>query len=303
MERSRNVEDLHHLRLMALLHELVRERELKGAAEALGLDPRTLSASMDRGALSGLVQVALERWLLAEGDREAARCRDEVRELAGRVDGLEQRVGELVANVGKAVEDVGKVTEATDHGGETAQDLRRLERRMDRLESGGRGGDNTSASGSAGRHLHAPATERRRYSDLVTVGPAGDDEEVFGAAWPLVQEWRGLWAGPPGSGPWPALADDGSPHSGVGGRHAGGARADPAPGDGAAARAGAKRPARLAPPGVGRHPPETGPAPGAALAAKGDHPGAVVAVGPRAGGDCGVAPVQHHCRFFVAALG
>ena len=67
MERSRNVEDLHHLRLMALLHELVRERDLKGAAEALGLDPRTLSASMERGALSGLAQVALERWLLAEG--------------------------------------------------------------------------------------------------------------------------------------------------------------------------------------------------------------------------------------------
>ena len=67
MERSRNVEDLHHLRLMALLHELVRERELKGAAEALGLDTRTLTSSMDRGALSGLAQVALERWLLAEG--------------------------------------------------------------------------------------------------------------------------------------------------------------------------------------------------------------------------------------------
>ena len=101
MERSRNVEDLHHLRLMALLHELVRERDLKGAAEALGLDPRTLSASMERGALSGLAQVALERWLLAEGDREAARCREEVQELAGRVDGVEQRVDGLAGEVGQ----------------------------------------------------------------------------------------------------------------------------------------------------------------------------------------------------------
>ena len=83
MERSRNVEDLHHLRLMALLHELVRERELKGAAEALGLDPRTLSASMDRGALSGLAQVALERWLLAEGDRAAAQAREEMQDSGG----------------------------------------------------------------------------------------------------------------------------------------------------------------------------------------------------------------------------
>ena len=70
MERSRDVKDLHHLRLMALLHELVRERDLRGVAEALGLDPRTVSASMDRGALSGLVQVAL-----AHTRRRLVRCR------------------------------------------------------------------------------------------------------------------------------------------------------------------------------------------------------------------------------------
>ena len=203
MERSRNVEDLHHLRLMALLHELVRERELKGAAEALGLDPRTLSASMDRGALSGLAQVALERWLLAEGDREAARCREEVQALAGRVDGVEERVGELAAQVGQAVAEVQRVAGASagPHGEDVARDLRRLERRMDRLESGGRGGANTPpASGAAGRHAGANAPERRRYPDLVTVGPAGDDEEVFGEAWPLVQEWRGLWRDHPDRG-------------------------------------------------------------------------------------------------------
>ena len=30
------------------------------------------------------------------------------------------------------------------------------------------------------------------FPDLVTLEPAGDDEDVFGAAWPLVQEWRKL---------------------------------------------------------------------------------------------------------------
>ena len=148
MERSRNVEDLHHLRLMALLHELVRERDLKGAAEALGLDPRTLSASMDRGALSGLAQVALERWLLAEGDREAAQAREEMQTLAGRVDGVERRVDGLADEMGQAVAEVQRVAEEAggNDTGARARELQRLERRMDRLESAGRVG----AGGSAG---------------------------------------------------------------------------------------------------------------------------------------------------------
>ena len=34
---SRSVEDVHHLRLMALLHELVREKGNRGAASALDM--------------------------------------------------------------------------------------------------------------------------------------------------------------------------------------------------------------------------------------------------------------------------
>ncbi len=204
MERSRNVEDLHHLRLMALLHELVRERDLRGAAEALGLDPRTLSASMERGALSGLAQVALERWLLAEGDREAAQARDEVRELAGRVDGVEQRVDGLADEVGKAVAEVQRVAEEAggNGAGDRARELQRLERRMDRLESAGGVGAGRAGgpqATGAGRRpaLTGIAASARRYPDLVTRDADADDEEVFGDAWPLVDEWRGLWKGHP----------------------------------------------------------------------------------------------------------
>ena len=35
----------------------------------------------------------------------------------------------------------------------------------------------------------APAL-RRPFPDVVTVEPADDDAEVYGAAWPLVEEWR-----------------------------------------------------------------------------------------------------------------
>ena len=44
IEDSGVVEDVHHLRLMALLHELVREKGNRGAAAALGTDPRTVSS-------------------------------------------------------------------------------------------------------------------------------------------------------------------------------------------------------------------------------------------------------------------
>ena len=33
---------------------------------------------------------------------------------------------------------------------------------------------------------------RREYPDLATREPADDDGEIFGEAWPLIVEWRGL---------------------------------------------------------------------------------------------------------------
>ena len=65
LERTRSIEDLHELRLMALLHDLVREHQRKGAGEILGLDPRTVGACLERGALSMWVRTALEGLLLS----------------------------------------------------------------------------------------------------------------------------------------------------------------------------------------------------------------------------------------------
>ena len=39
IEESGSVEDIHRLRLMALLYQLVREKESRGAASTLGIDP------------------------------------------------------------------------------------------------------------------------------------------------------------------------------------------------------------------------------------------------------------------------
>ena len=64
LERTRGVEDIHELRLMALLHDLVREHQRKGAGEILGLDPRTVGACLERGTQSRWAWTALEGLLL-----------------------------------------------------------------------------------------------------------------------------------------------------------------------------------------------------------------------------------------------
>ena len=59
LEKSRSVGDLQHRRLMTLLSELVRDKGPREAAQALGVDHRTLAASLESGNLSGRVRVAL----------------------------------------------------------------------------------------------------------------------------------------------------------------------------------------------------------------------------------------------------
>ena len=67
MEKSKYVVDVHHLRLMSLLQELVRDKGggIKGAARVLGVDHRTVTASLVGGELSRRVRDVLERLLLA----------------------------------------------------------------------------------------------------------------------------------------------------------------------------------------------------------------------------------------------
>ena len=44
----------------------------------------------------------------------------------------------------------------------------------------------------AGPQARGTAKLRREYPELVTLEPDEDDQDVFGDAWPLIQEWRGL---------------------------------------------------------------------------------------------------------------
>ncbi len=185
------VEDAYELRLTALLHQLVRQRGHKGAARALGIDHRTVASSVRQG-LSRRVREALER-ALVEKDGDARDRLEE--EFAGFRERFETLAGELrdgLTTVQGQVETLGE---------QQAGRMRRLEGRVAQVEAGRGGPTGMGGAASTGRRSSvAGSATRRRYPDLVTKDPAGDDEEVFGDAWELVEEWRRLWDGHPARG-------------------------------------------------------------------------------------------------------
>ena len=92
LERTRSIEDLHELRLMALLHDLVRKHQRKGAGEILGVDPRTVKACLEQGALSKWMRTALEAHLLSREKAAMAALDQRIEALDQRMEALEQQI-------------------------------------------------------------------------------------------------------------------------------------------------------------------------------------------------------------------
>ncbi len=183
IEDSGVVEDVHHLRLMALLQELAREKGKRGAARALGIDPRTVASCMRTGKLSWRVREALERGLQSGAGSAAARQRE-------RNDALERRLEELEGQLRSGLEEVrsdivGDVSALLD---EQTGTLERFERRMARLESAKDAKGVPSAAASDEKP--APAPPWREYRELVTEEAEPGEEGVYGEATPLIVEWR-----------------------------------------------------------------------------------------------------------------
>ena len=186
IDGSRDIEDLHHLRLMALLDELVRDKGARKAAEDLGVDHRTLATSLESGRLSRRMRVALDHALLAGGGSPAQEQRERNDELAGRLEAVEGQVGTLGRDMNQGLASVqGEVKELKN---EQAEGMRRLAR----LESGGGDQEEGEEESGSGSQPKGKPRLRREHPELATLEPADDDEAVFGAAWPLMQEWREL---------------------------------------------------------------------------------------------------------------
>ena len=197
IEDSRDVENVYHMRLMALLRELVRNRGYKGTARVLEVDPETVAESAKTGRLSRRVRDSLERALQEGVGSAAARQRERNEKLEARIEALEQ--GREAFE--QAQDELGK----------------ELRRRMASIEgeiAGLRSDEDSSSRGTGAGHAGAgPEQEdaggpgrgsrrkfRREYPDLATLEPADDDEEVFGDAWSLIARWRELKESHPNEG-------------------------------------------------------------------------------------------------------
>ena len=189
IDNSKSVRDMHHLRLMSLLQEQVRDHGRRRAAEILGVDRRTLDASLGQGLLTRRIRGALEKALQSGVGSAAAQQRDRNDRLADRLgdlEGLVEEQGEEMRAGRRAAEDA--IREMRE---EQAQALRKLERALAQLDAAGGNRDEDEAKASVPQ-AKGMAKLRREYPDLVTLEPDEDDQDVFGDAWPLIQEWREL---------------------------------------------------------------------------------------------------------------
>ena len=189
-----DVERLREIKLMGFLRELERQEGRMETASLLGVNYKTVARALDEDRVTGRVADALELLLGAGGDSEVGRLRGEVDRLAERVAALEER-GEVPTAVpvsgdgedvvrGKAYDDGqdGKPGQAHTQTGAGTGKAGAREQPQPLL----------TPPPVAGLNPSRPARHRRVDPEMVTREPAEDDPEVYGDAWPLVQEWRKL---------------------------------------------------------------------------------------------------------------
>ena len=174
--RTRSVENVHHLRLMALLRDLVRDMGTMQAAETLGVDRKTVWRGMSAGRLSPRLADAMELLLLEEGVADSARQLERIEELEGRVEEVAGDVNALREDVRKEIEAVrGEIDALEDRGTHGAS---KPEGRLVGLDVLSRRAMGAAAHvGQAGTRRRAAMIENRReYPSLVTREPADDDQ-------------------------------------------------------------------------------------------------------------------------------
>ena len=121
-------------------------------------------------------------------DPEVERLRERVGALEGGMEALAKEMRGGLAEIRAAV--VGKDEARGQGAGQPqAQDG----------EGAGRS-ETRAAPPVAGLRSEKRVRLPRLDPEVVTEGPADDDAEVYGAAWPLVEEWRSLRAGHPRQG-------------------------------------------------------------------------------------------------------
>ena len=181
---SPGLESVFELRLMALLTDLVREHGRTETARILEIDRKTLWRSHDAGRLSPALTLALERLARQGDDKTAAALRRTTEALGSRVTELEGKLEEGLQQVHAARIAVEEQGEGAAEG--LARHIGEVERRLAQAEAALREG--RMARGD----VHVNAEVRH---GVVALEPGPDEEDTYGAAAPLVAEWRRLYGG------------------------------------------------------------------------------------------------------------
>ena len=91
-DQSRSLDNLRHVRLMALLRDMMDAQGKVKAAKALGVNYRTLIRAVESEQLTARMSAELERHLLLGGGSADAQQRESVRALEERMGALEDRL-------------------------------------------------------------------------------------------------------------------------------------------------------------------------------------------------------------------
>ena len=190
-------ERMRRHRLRGFLLELVREEGRMEAAELLGVAYRTLVKAEESGEITGRMGDALERLSNAGDNPEVTSLKESVGAAEERTAALEASVEALRKELRDGLDELrtavagGSDAEGRDEEGTHTDDA-------------GEKGSGRSETGDAppveGLRPKKPFRERRKEPEVVTVEPADDDREVYGDAWPLIEEWRNLRADHPNRG-------------------------------------------------------------------------------------------------------
>ena len=186
---------MHHLRLMALLEDLVREKDRAGAAEALGVDPRTLLASLHRGALSVRMRVALDHMLISGGTSAAGRQRERFealeRELAALRRDWEEREKGLPSMIAEEIR-VAVEAAKTWLREEFSRAVAELPLTTARLSEASQAGAGPVGVDGPKNQEPRSARSHRLSRGVVTRKPHPGEEDSYGPGMDSVNEWREL---------------------------------------------------------------------------------------------------------------
>ncbi|MDE2867133.1 MAG: hypothetical protein OXR64_03035 [Chloroflexota bacterium] len=176
--------------LLALLDDLVLAEGRLKAAQALGVNYRTLVNVVESGRLSRRMRDALERRWLADREATTTQQWDELRALAQRIERAEQRQTALEqARRGDDAAE-GELRAMARHLDVIEQALPTLTRRVARLERGQ--GPRTVAGSEVTAPEQSWAVDDPSRAGVVTDDPHPGEEASYGPGMPAVVEWRRL---------------------------------------------------------------------------------------------------------------